>query len=393
MSPARNPAKDRVAITNVATTGFVARNTERSPASLALEACVAVLRDSGLSRDDVDGICGSIPPAPDIQAALGIPDIRWFANPIIPFGNHMVEAVAAVHSGMADVVLVYHTSYRMAWNTMSALKDPFRRQLTPGAAPSGTPGPETIGAAVAYAAWASRYLHEHDARREHLGYVALNDRANAADNPAAAMRAPMTMDDYLSARMIREPLCLLDMDVPVDGADAFIVATAERARDLPRPPVLVHAATLGMIAEHDEDQQPSLTRTGQHVVVDALRARTDLWIDDVDVYFPYDGFTIITLGWLEATGWCGPGEAGALLAESRDPETGRVLLRGRVPMNPHGGALSEGGTQGSGHVREAVLQLQGKAGERQVPEARTALVTPGGFFFNAQGLVLRRDGA
>jgi acetyl-CoA acetyltransferase len=386
----RNPIKDRVAITNVATTGFVPRNTERSPASLALEACTTVLRESGLSRDDVDGICGSIPSAPDIQAALGIPEIRWFANPMIPFGNHIVAAVAAVHSGMADVVLVYHTSYRMAWNTASALQDPFRRTLTPGAAPGGTSGPETIGAAVAYAAWASRYFYEYRARREHLGYVALNDRANAADNSAAAMRSPMTMDDYLAARMIREPLCLLDMDVPVDGADAFVVTTAERARDLPHAPVLVHAATLGMTDDHDEDQLRSLTRTGQHVVVEALRARSDLWIDDVDVYFPYDGFTIITLGWLESTGWCGPGEAGALLEESRDPSTGRVLLRGRVPVNPHGGALSEGGTQGSGHVREAVLQLQGRAGPRQVPGARTALVTPGGFFFNAQGLVLRR---
>ena len=108
------------------------------------------------------------------------------------------------------------------------------------------------------------------------------------------------------------------------------------------------------------------------------------------MYFPYDGFTIITLGWLENTGWCGPGEAGGLLADSWDEAAGRALLRGRVPINPHGGALSEGGTQGSGHLREAVLQLQGRAGARQVADAETALVTPGGFFFNSQGAVLRR---
>ena len=309
---------------------------------------------------------------------------------MIPFGNHLVAAVAAVHSGMADVVLAYHTSYRMAWNTRSALKDPFRRSLTPGAGPSGGPGPETIAAAVGYAAWASRYKHEYGASREPFARVALNDRANALRNPHAAMQTPMTMDDYLAARMIREPLCLFDMDVPVDGADAFVITTAERARDLPHPPVLVHAATLGMIAEHEEDQLPSLARTGQHVVVEALRARSDFWIDDIDVYFPYDGFTIITLGWLESTGWCGPGEAGALLADSWDAAAGRALLRGRVPINPHGGALSEGGTQGSGHLREAVLQLQGRAGARQVADAETALVTPGGFFFNSQGAVLRR---
>jgi acetyl-CoA acetyltransferase len=200
----------------------------------------------------------------------------------------------------------------------------------------------------------------------------------------------MTMDDYLAARMIREPLCLFDMDVPVDGADAFVVTTADRARDLPHPPVLVHAATLGMIDRHDEDQLPSLGRTGQHVVVEALRARSDLWIDDVDVFFPYDGFSIITLGWLESTGFCGPGEAGPFLQQHWDEKEGRVLIDGRIPVNPHGGALSEGGTQGSGHLREAVLQLQGRAGERQVADAQTALVTPGGFFFNSQGMVLRR---
>jgi acetyl-CoA acetyltransferase len=390
VSVARNPLKDRVAISDVATTGFVARNSDRSPMSLAVEACSAVLRDTGLSAADVDGLCGSIPAAPELQAALGLPEVTWFANPVIPFGNHLVASVAAVHSGLCDVVLAYHTSYRMAWNTPSALTDPFRRSLTPGVAPGGGTAPETIAGAVAYAAWASRYLHEFGVPRQHLGYVALNDRANALRNPAAAMRTPMTMDDYLSARMIREPLCLLDMDVPVDGADAFVITTAERARDLAQPPVLVHAATLGMIADHDEDQLPSLARTGQHVVIEALRASSDFWIDDVDVYFPYDGFSIITLGWIESTGWCKPGEAGDFLREHWDATEGRALVNGRVPVNPHGGALSEGGTQGSGHVREAVLQLQGRAGERQVPNAATALVTPGGFFFNAQGIALRR---
>jgi acetyl-CoA acetyltransferase len=385
----RNPAKDRVAFANAATTGFVPHNTDRTPMSLVLEACTAVLRDTRLGAGDVDGLCGSIPDAPAVQAALGLPNVTWFANPIIPFGNHVVAAVAAVASGVCDVVLAYHGAYRMAWNTASALRDPFRRSLTPGASPGGGPGPETIAGAAGYAAWASRYVHEYGLSREQLALVALNDRANAQRNPAAAMRGPMTMEDYLAARMIREPLCLLDMDVPVDGADAFVVTTAERARDLPHPPVLVHAATLGMIDCHDEDQLPSLARTGQHVVVEALRARSELWIEDVDVYFPYDGFSIITLGWLESTGWCEPGEAGAFLADNWDARVGRVLIDGRIPVNPHGGALSEGGTQGSGHVREAVLQLQGRAGERQVADARTALVTPGGFFFNAQGMVLR----
>ena len=205
------------------------------------------------------------------------------------------------------------------------------------------------------------------------------------------MRDPITMQDYLAARMIRWPLCLLDMDVPVDGADAFIVTTTERARDLALPPVLINAVTLGMIDKNDEDQQPSLRHHGQHVVVEALKARSDFWIDDTDLYFPYDGFTPIALNWIENAGWCGPGEAGPFIEDNWDAEGNRILIKGRIPVNPHGGALSEGGTQGSGHFREAIHQLQGRAGERQVPDARTAIITAGGFFFNAQGATLRTD--
>jgi acetyl-CoA acetyltransferase len=383
----RHPLKDQVAFAGAATTGFVARNTERSSGSLAVEACTEVLRQTGLTATDVDGICGSIPEARWIQAALGIPEVTWFANPMIPFVNHVAAAAGAVHSGLCDVVLLYHAAYRMAWSTASALKDPFRRSI--GYGDGSSPAPETIAAGVGYTAWASRYLYEFGAKREHFGYVAINDRSNAARNPAAAMREPMTMDDYLAARMIRWPLCLLDMDVPVDGADAFILTTTERARDLALPPVLINAVTLGMIDKNDEDQQPDLRHHGQHVVVEALKARSDFWIDGTDLYFPYDGFTPIALNWIENAGWCGPGEAGPFIEDNWDASGNRILIEGRIPVNPHGGALSEGGTQGSGHFREAIHQLQGRAGDRQVPDARTAIVTTGGFFFNAQGATLR----
>ena len=126
------------------------------------------------------------------------------------------------------------------------------------------------------------------------------------------------------------------------------------------------------------------------MVVDTLKRKGDFWIDDVDVYFPYDGFTPITLNWIENAGWCKPGEAGDFLLQHWDDASGRILINGRIPVNPHGGSLSEGATQGSGHVREAVHQLQGVAADRQVPDARRALITAGGFFFNAQGLLLQR---
>jgi acetyl-CoA acetyltransferase len=386
----RNPMKDKVAVAGAATTGFTPKNTSRSPASYAAQACIAVLRQCGLGASDVDGICGSIPSAVHMQATLGIPQVTWYANPVIPFVNQLSAAAAAVYSGMCDVVLAYHVGYRMAWNTPSALKDPFRRGMVL-ASGGALPVPEDVSGGIGYTAWASRYMHEFDAPKEHFGYIAINDRSNAAGNPGAAMRDPITMDDYLAARMIRWPLCLLDMDVPVDGADAFVITTAERAKDLPLRPVLVNAMALGMVEKNEEDQQESLRHHGQQVVVEALKAKGDFWIDDVDVYFPYDGFTAITLNWIENAGWCGPGEAGAFIEQHWDTPTARILINGRIPVNPHGGALSEGATQGSGHLREAVHQLQGLAGARQVEGGRRAIVTAGGFFFNAQGVTLRVD--
>jgi acetyl-CoA acetyltransferase len=299
----------------------------------------------------------------------------------------MVNAMNAVFSGACDTVLLCFAYQRLPWNSRSAARDPFRRSFQMGAA---MPAPESPNPPAAYAAWASRYIHEYDAKREDFGRVALNMRANAQRNPLSVMRTPLTMDAYLKARMIREPLCLLDMDVPVDGADAFILTTTERARKITKNPVVIHAATHGLVGKNDEDQLPNLRRHGQHVVVDALREKSDIWLPDVDVFFPYDGFSIITLGWIENFGWCKPGGAGRFLEEHWDDASGSVMIEGRVPINPHGGSLSEGATRGSGHLREAVVQLRGDAGDRQVAGARTALIGCGGFFFNSQGAILRR---
>ena len=198
------------------------------------------------------------------------------------------------------------------------------------------------------------------------------------------------MADYLAARMIREPLCLLDMDVPIDGADAFVVTTAERARDLPQPPVLIHAATMGMTAPPGGvprgrsrldrpvgrgprpagEERPLDRRHGRVLPVRRLQHRRAALLRELRVVRA--------------------GRGGRLPHAHWDKEEDRVLIDGRVPVNPHGGSLSEGGSQGAGHVREAITQLRG-AGARQVPDARVAFLTPGGFFFNAQGLVLRTD--
>lgn len=390
----RNPVKDKIAIVGVGSTGF-RRNIEgRSRDSLAVEASIKAIRDAGLGAADIDGISASSPAPGYMASALGLPSVTHYTAGHVPFTTAVIDAMNAVFAGSAECVLLYHSVYRAPAISASAARDPFRRGLGFGGSIPQVPSrmdPESVAGAVGYAAWASRYLHEYNVTREGFARVAVSDRSNAADNPLAAVRDPMTMDDYYAARMVREPLSLFDMDVPVDGADAFVITTAERARDLPHKPVLIHAATTGLVGPNEEDQIPGLHRHGQQVVVEALRAKSDIWIPDVDLYFPYDGFTIITLSWIENTGWCGPGEAGDFLKQNWDEQRNRILINGKIPLNPHGGALSEGGTQGSGHIREAVTQLRGGAGPRQVAGAKTALLTPGGFFFNAQGLVLRSE--
>lgn len=386
---ARNPAKDRVAIVGVGSTGF-SRTNERTALALGLDAATQAIRDAGLRAADIDGVVAvGEPGAPSPQmfaSSLGLDSVTHWTRPAPVVLFALVDAVNAIFAGSADTVLVVASMLRLPWASRSAANDPFRRRTAAGAARV----PEDIGLATAYAAWASRYLHEYGATREVWGRIAVNGRSNALRNPLAAIRTPITLDDYYAARMVRDPLCMLDMDLPVDGADAFVLTSAERAKALPHPPVLVHATATGMVGENTEDQLGSLERHGQHVVVQQLKAKSDFWIDDVDVYYPYDGFTIITAAWIENTGWCRAGEAGRFLRDHWVDAENRALIAGRVPINSHGGSLSEGGTRGTGHVREAVLQLRGEAGERQVDGARTALVTPGGFFFNSQGALLRR---
>jgi acetyl-CoA acetyltransferase len=390
----RNPAKDQVAFASAATTGFRRDSGEVTASSLAVDACIGAIEAAGIDKREINGLIGASNGY--VQSALGIPDVNYYVGPGIPFGFTIANAVGAVATGQADVVLAYHSIYRTAMNSRSAANDPFRRAafagMMGGFGGGDGFGPDSVLGAVGYTAWASRYLYEYHETRDLFGYIAVNDRSNAANNPAAVMRDPLTMDDYLDARMIRWPLSLLDMDVPIDGADAFIITTTERARDMALKPVLVHACTNGQIDQNEEDQTPSLRRHGQHVVLESLRAKSDIWIDDIDVFFPYDGFSFITVSWIENVGWCGLGEARAFIEDNWDKDANRILIKGRVPVNPHGGGLSEGGTQGSGHTREAVHQLQGLAADRQVANASQAMLLLGGFFFNSQGAVLRADG-
>ena len=384
---ARSPMKDQIAIVGVGSTGFSRGN--RSPLSLALEASTAAIRDAGLTAADIDGVVATAEAgaasAPFLASSLGLTEVSHHSRPAPLIVFSLLDAAQAVFAGAADHVLVVTPVMMSSWNSRRAAADPWRR----GAPSSIRPVPEDSANANAYATWAGRYMHEFGASKDPFARIAINSRSNAAANELAAMRQPLSFDEYHAGRMIRTPLNMFDMDYPADGADAFVVTTAQRAAQLPQPPVLIHAATTGVFGENTEDQLPSLKRHGQHVVVDQLKARSDLWIDDVDLFYPYEGFTIIALSWLENCGFCEMGGAERFLAEHWNDERQRIEIDGRIPLNTHGGSLSEGATRGTGHLREAVVQLRGQAGARQVEGAKVALVTPGGFFFNSQGAILR----
>jgi len=385
----RNPIRDRIAIVGVHSEPYV-RDRGMSQNAMTLEACMGAVRDAGLSAADIDGVCGSQVPAHYVASSLRLPALTWWANVAIPFTAHVIEAANAVASGTCDTVLAYHSTYRASGTSRTAAADPFRARTGPGFNVLSR-NPDSISGAVGYAAWASRYLYEYGAKREHFGLIAINSRSNASRNAHAALRTPLSMEEYLGGRMVRDPFTIYDMDYPVDGADAFVITTVARARDLPQKPVLVHAATLGMTGRSEEDQLPDLRHHGQQVVAENLWRRSELTREDCDIFFPYDGFSVIALSCFEVMGYCGYGEAGPFLEDHWNPEMNRIEIGGRIPVNTHGGSLSDGGTQGVGHIREAVLQLRGQAEGRQVEGARTALITPGGFFFNAGGLILRTD--
>jgi len=395
----RNRIKDQIAIVGISSLPRT-RDGNRTARSLAAEACVQAIRDAGLKREDIDGIVSSagpgswllVPPGvTEMTATLRLPNITFLSDSNGVMVGALIDAVNAIYSGACETVLVYHYNYRTPFNSKLAAEDPFRRNF--GGYDSYPP--ENVKNATAYTAWCARYMYENGVGREALGRVAINDRTNALKNPLAAMNSkPLTMEDYLNARIIRDPLNMFDMDLPVDAADAFILTTAERARDMVHKPVLISHAVQGLCeTASDEDQLASLDHHGQDVVVRQLREQGACGLadfNDTDIAMVYTGFTFIFLSWLEKLGWCGKGEAGAFIEQHWNHEQDRLLLNGRIPVNTNGGMLSEGGTQGAGFVREAVLQLRGDAGERQVPGAKNVFLANGGFFYNSQAAVFRR---
>ncbi len=383
--------EDKVAITGIGASQ-IGRRLPQSELALTIDACLSAVADAGLTLADIDGLCGY--PGSDGLPGTSKGGVRAVEqvlriNPAWHCGAHevpgqigtVIDAMMAVASGLCRHVLCF-TSF-------SEKKRPSHRHGASGLKVQGEPAWALPFGCASPANWlalyASQYCAKYAVDADFLGAIAISARTYAARNPAALYRHPIDMETYRAARMISSPFRLLDCDVPCDGAMAVIVSARETAQDCPHRPVLVEAVGTRIGERQSWDQgtlthQPQVFSTAAH-----LWSRTDLGPRDVDVALLYDGFTFNAVSWIEALGFCGLGEAAGFIDGGR-----RIALDGALPLNPHGGHLSAGRTNGYGHLLEAVAQMRGQAGERQVVGARVAVVTTGGAI-PAGCLLLRRD--
>jgi acetyl-CoA acetyltransferase/uncharacterized OB-fold protein len=393
--PMASPDKfeDKVAISGIGSSQ-IGRRLMADPLSLTVQACERAIADAGLTMDDIDGLstypgAGLAGPFGEggvtaLEGALGIQP-TWYNGGPETFGpgGSVIAAMLAVAGGVARHVLCFRTLWEATYGELIK-----RGKVTPdggrvGGAASWMRPFGATSAAHTLAQNAQRHFHRYGTTRETLGWIALNQRANAALNPTAIYRDPLTMDDYLHARMITTPFGLYDCDVPCDGAVAVIVSAVDAAQDLAKPPILVEATGTQIIERLEWDQstlahEPQVLGQAAH-----LWSRTSLRPTDVDVAELYDGFTFNCLSWIEALGFCGIGEARDFL------DGGKNIARdGLLPLNTHGGQLSHGRTHGMGLVHEAIVQLRGEGGARQVPGARVAVVSSGGL--TPSGVILLR---
>ncbi|MCH2173348.1 thiolase family protein [Myxococcota bacterium] len=355
----------------------IGRRLGINPLELTLDSCVAAVEDAGLEMSDIDGLVtypGAAGPsgfsgagAVQVHEALRL-KLGWHDSGIEAPGQlgSVIKACLAVAAGLARHVLCF----RSVWEgTAQGTKG--RAGLMPGGGGRGnfrasgfsewTLPFSAPSAAVWIAMFAQRHFHLYGTTREQMAQIALNARANAALNPDAIYRDPMTMDDYMSARLISTPFGLFDCDVPCDGSTAFVISHVDAARDLRHTPVRVEAVGTALLGRPSWDQFDDLSTMANRDAGAQLWTRTELTPSDVDIVEAYDGFSFLTMSWLEALGLVPVGESGPFVEGGQ-----RIARDGELPLNTHGGQLSAGRLHGYGFLHEAVLQLRGEAGERQV---------------------------
>ncbi|MBU9312882.1 thiolase family protein [Burkholderia multivorans] len=387
---------------NVAITGIgqseIGRPSNRSAIQLSVDAALEAIADAGLERDDIDGIASwpgdndngnpFSPVGPNaLMNVLGL-KVNWYGAGYEGPGplTGIVNGAMAIATGLCRHVLVFRTiteaSARQRSKNASALTNKtagrdssyFWQWYTPF---------NVISAVNLMALYAQRHFHEYGTTSEQLAQIALTCRSNAALNPKAVMRKPMTMDDYLASRTISSPLRMFDCDVHCDASTAIVLSRADLAREGPHAPIRIEAIGSALHQPWSWDQI-SLTEMAAFDVGRMMWSRTDLKPKDVGTAQLYDGFSILTMLWLEGLGLCPRGESGAFVEGGE-----RISRHGQIPLNTNGGQLSGGRTHGLGYVHEACTQLWGRAGERQVAPHDVALAAAGGGPLGASLLLVR----
>ena len=366
----------------------------RSPLGLTLDAVREAIADAGLTLDQIDGVAtypgkmstflGFSPvSSDDVIEILGL-NTRWHigaAEATAQLGA-IAEAAMAVKAGLASHVLCFRTVYEAAALARPDEFPPMERRKDVSGNSQWVSPFGAFSAANWTAQFAMRHMKRYGLTREQLAQVALNDHANAARNPRAIVRKPLTMDEYMAARMISSPFCLYDCDRFTDASTVLIVSAGDALDEVKTTPIRI-AASAGSVERYSWDQAEwaSAYPTGRD-----LWTNTDYTAKDVDTVQFYDGFAFQPITWLEGLGFCDVGEGGQFLEGGK-----RIALDGELPMNTGGGQLGWGRLHGFGFAYESVVQLRGEGGERQIAgDPKVAVATSGGGPM-AAALLLAKD--
>lgn len=376
---------------NVAITGIgqseVGRPSNKSAMRLTLDAALEAIADAGLERSDIDGVScwpgdnnnGSSfsPVGPNaLIGAMGL-KVNWFGGGYEGPGPlaGVINGAMAIAAGLCRHTLVFRTitesSGRLIDKTAAALTNKTVGRDSSAFWQWYTPF-NVLSAVNFMAMYAQRHFHDYGTTPEQLAQIALTCRANAALNPKAVMRAPMSMADYMASKMISTPLRMFDCDVHCDASTAIVLSRADAAKDRRNAAIRIEAIGSALHQPWSWDQL-SLTEGAAFDVGRMMWSRTDLKPNDVGSAQLYDGFSVLSLIWLEALGLCPRGESGRFVEGGS-----RIARDGVLPFNTNGGQLSGGRTHGLGYVHEACTQLWGRAGERQIAPHRVAVCAAGG---------------
>lgn len=385
-------AHQRVAIVGVGATEY-SYNSPRSRAELAIEAIGLAVADAGLVAGDIDGVLTA--------HGNSVHEVSSFVD------LDCQQITAVVHRGGASVISAMRLAERTLLEQSTSAVVIFRSRKAASEMPSKSaefyrhvlgafPSPDyrlayefpygAMSPMQYFALLAQVHMQRYGTTRAQLGAVAVDHRAKAQRNPRAQTYGrELSLDSYLNGRPIVEPLTRYDCCLQTDGGAAFVMTTLERALDLPNVPVVIDGIGEGRPSRPDDFvNRKDLLELGTEAAMTEALACSTVARGDIDAAMIYDAFTNLVIQQLEQLGFCPPGEGGAFV------EAGHIAMGGTLPTNPNGGLLAEAHLLGVSHVLHAVSQLRGSAGDCQLPEPNSILVTGLGNFGDAGVAVLRR---